>query len=103
MRSPKNISAAYLKFIQKEDWYGKALQKLPQFKKHTQLPSNMQEEVLCDSIAMLCSNLLNELRLIHPQTSLNGTRNLWIVKPGGLSRGRNIRLFRDYNQILEYA
>ena len=29
--------------------------------------------------------------------------NLWIVKPGGLSRGRKIRLFKDYSKILEYA
>ena len=34
---------------------------------------------------------------------MNGTMNLWIVKPGGLSRGRNIRIFRDYQKILEYA
>ena len=29
MRKAKNISPAYLKFIQKEDWYNKALGKLP--------------------------------------------------------------------------
>lgn len=34
---------------------------------------------------------------------MNGTSNLWIVKPGGLSRGRKIRLFKDFYKILEYA
>ena len=29
MRSPKNISPAYLKYIQKEDWYQKAVQSFP--------------------------------------------------------------------------
>ena len=40
---------------------------------------------------------------MNPQTDLNGFSNLWIVKPGGLSRGRNIRLFKDFSQILAYA
>lgn len=34
---------------------------------------------------------------------MNGTQNLWIVKPGGLSRGRNIRIFDKYLDICEYA
>ena len=34
---------------------------------------------------------------------MNGTSNLWIVKPGGLSRGRGIRVFKDYQKILTYA
>lgn len=34
---------------------------------------------------------------------MNGLSNLWIVKPGGLSRGRKIRIFRDFQKILEYA
>ena len=29
LRSPKNLSAAYLKYIQKEDWYIKALSSFP--------------------------------------------------------------------------
>ena len=40
---------------------------------------------------------------MYPQTDLNGTSNLWIVKPGGLSRGRKIRIFKDFQKILEYA
>ena len=34
---------------------------------------------------------------------MTGQNNLWIVKPGGLSRGRGIRLFKDFSKILEYA
>ena len=34
---------------------------------------------------------------------MTGVCNLWIVKPGGLSRGRGIRLFKDFSKILEYA
>ena len=29
MRNPKNISPAYLKYIQKEEWYQKALHRFP--------------------------------------------------------------------------
>ena len=28
---------------------------------------------------------------------------MWIVKPGGLSRGRKIRIFKDFQKILTYA
>lgn len=34
---------------------------------------------------------------------MNGTQNLWIVKPGGLSRGRKIRIFDSYQEICQYA
>jgi len=34
---------------------------------------------------------------------MNGYRNLWIVKPGGLSRGRQIKLFDNYADICKYA
>ena len=38
-----------------------------------------------------------------PQTKLNGTRNMWIVKPGGLSRGRDIQVFTKLGKILSYT
>jgi hypothetical protein len=28
---------------------------------------------------------------------------MWIVKPGGLSRGRQIKVFRDYAEIIVYC
>ena len=34
---------------------------------------------------------------------MNGTQNLWIVKPGGLSRGRKIKIFDSYQEICQYA
>ena len=33
LRGPKAITAAYLKYVHKEEWYEKALRKYPQFKK----------------------------------------------------------------------
>lgn len=39
----------------------------------------------------------------YPQTNLNGNQNLWIVKPGGLSRGRKIKLFDNYIEICQYT
>jgi tubulin monoglycylase TTLL3/8 len=34
---------------------------------------------------------------------MNGTQNLWIIKPGGLSRGRNIKIFDNYPAICQYV
>ncbi len=40
-----------------------------------------------------------EVPKYYPQSSINGNGNLWIVKPGGLSRGRNIKIFNNYADI----
>jgi hypothetical protein len=29
--------------------------------------------------------------------------NQWIVKPGGLSRGRKIKIFSNFHEILQYT
>ena len=58
---------------------------------------------LWTSIHTYVSDLLDELHKLYPQTALNGELNQWIVKPGGLSRGRKIRIFDNYQQICSYA
>ncbi|CAG9316942.1 TTLL8_2 [Blepharisma stoltei] len=37
------------------------------------------------------------------QYSIHGTKNIWIVKPGFKSRGRDILLYRSLDDILEYT
>ena len=48
-------------------------------------------------------NLLEELQKAYIQTYTNGCDNLWIVKPGGLSRGRQIKIFDNYSEICNHA
>ncbi len=37
------------------------------------------------------------------QSKIIGDQNLWIAKPGGLSRGRNIKIFNHFQEILNYC
>ncbi|RHY43230.1 hypothetical protein DYB38_008426, partial [Aphanomyces astaci] len=46
------------------------------------------------------------LEELCPQFHLNGgvdSKNVWIVKPAGMSRGRGIRVFNQLHELLEYA
>lgn len=56
-----------------------------------------QEEKL-PSIEVEITEVLDKLKKLYPQTTMNGASNIWIVKPAGLSRGRGIKL---YNSLLE--
>eukprot|EP01022_Parablepharisma_sp_SALTPOND_P001103 TRINITY_DN1055_c0_g1_i2.p2 TRINITY_DN1055_c0_g1~~TRINITY_DN1055_c0_g1_i2.p2 ORF type:complete len:1006 (+),score=166.16 TRINITY_DN1055_c0_g1_i2:6008-9025(+) len=47
--------------------------------------------------------VLEELRNKYPQFELNGSRNIWIVKPAGMSRGRGIRIFNNLAEIMDYS
>ena len=47
-------------------------------------------------------SLLENIAKLFPQTSINGTDNLWIVKPSELSRGRGIKLFDSYQDVSNY-
>lgn len=40
-----------------------------------------------------CKSLLGKIKLYCPQFTLDGYRNVWIVKPGAKSRGRGKSLF----------
>lgn len=45
-----------------------------------------------DATVKKITDLLKKVSERFPQTSINGLKNIWIVKPAGLSRGRGIRL-----------
>jgi len=38
----------------------------------------------------------------HYQYDLYGTKNAWIVKPGGKSRGRDIQIHTKMNNLISY-
>jgi hypothetical protein len=46
--------------------------------------------------------MLQELKDMNTQSSLNGYDNVWIVKPAGKSRGRDIMCIRSINRLLDY-
>ena len=46
------------------------------------------------------NNILLELSKTMPQYIFEGTKNIWIVKPGGLSRGRGVNCIDQLNDIL---
>ena len=46
--------------------------------------------------------MLKELKEMNTQSSLNGYDNVWIVKPAGKSRGRDIMCIRSINRLLDY-
>ena len=45
-------------------------------------------------------NILKKLSVNLPQYVLEGSKNVWIVKPGGLSRGRGVHCIDQLNDIL---
>lgn len=48
-------------------------------------------------------DLIKNIEEKFPQTSINGSKNIWIVKPAGLSRGRGIRIFNNLGDIHNYS
>jgi len=47
--------------------------------------------------------MLLRLMAEHLQLSIDGTRNVWVVKPGHGSRGRGVKCFDDLQAILQHA
>ncbi len=61
------------------------------------MPFEFINESLIDQI----TRLLEQTKSIWPQYSIDGYRNIWIVKPGALSRGRGIIVFDKIENILD--
>ncbi|KDO24551.1 hypothetical protein SPRG_10366 [Saprolegnia parasitica CBS 223.65] len=64
-----------------------------------------QVEVLPPETVAAVQFLYDELASLCPQFHLNGAdcKNVWIVKPAGMSRGRGIRVFNQLHELLAYA
>ena len=62
----------------------------------TRLPQNDDVSYLIPEV----NEILEKLSEKFPQYVLNGNRNIWIVKPSGLSRGRGITCIDQLNDIL---
>ena len=58
------------------------------------LSTENRPEIEVQAIETLC-----ELYKRFPQTEINGSNNIWIVKPAKLSRGRGIKLYSSWTEI----
>lgn len=47
--------------------------------------------------------VLDGLKIKFPQFNLNGEKNIWIIKPASMSRGRGIILFKNLIEILDHV
>ncbi len=48
----------------------------------------------------IVNSYLVKLKTLFPQYEINGKKNIWIMKPSGLSRGRGIKCVNSLNEIL---
>jgi len=53
-----------------------------------------------EELKVFVDDHLAQLKHIFPQYAMNGKRNIWIMKPSGLSRGRGIKCVSALNEIL---
>jgi tubulin monoglycylase TTLL3/8 len=71
------------------------------------LDSMARLEAMNDRIRSLIKNTLDHSACDknHPQQAINGSgasNNLWIIKPGGKSRGRGIHVFQNLENLLRH-
>lgn len=59
---------------------------------------HMKKEEVIEEV----QKLLKKLEKKDSQYTLNGRENIWILKPGGLSRGRGISCISKYSDFLKF-
>ncbi|XP_035518480.1 tubulin monoglycylase TTLL3-like [Morone saxatilis] len=53
-----------------------------------------------DQFVTCCKAMLQKLVEVSPQLDIDGIHNIWIIKPGAMSRGRGIKCAKRLDQIL---
>jgi tubulin monoglycylase TTLL3/8 len=61
--------------------------------------SNLEEE---KTLLEKAKATLNKIELNFPQNKMNQGRNVWIIKPAGMSRGRGIRCYDNLTEIFDH-
>jgi len=55
-----------------------------------------QYQALFDHVSEMCGRLSEK----YTQFNMNGTENLWLLKPGCSSRGRGIKVYKSYDKVV---
>uniref|UniRef100_A0A8D3AJ17 Tubulin monoglycylase TTLL3-like n=1 Tax=Scophthalmus maximus TaxID=52904 RepID=A0A8D3AJ17_SCOMX len=55
---------------------------------------------ITDHLVTRCEAMLQKMGEVNPQLDIGGTHNIWIIKPGAKSRGRDIQCAKRLDQIL---
>jgi len=55
-----------------------------------------QYKALYDYVKDMCQRLKDKFT----QFNMNGTENLWLLKPGCSSRGRGIKVYKTYEKVV---
>ncbi len=79
-------------------WQEETFKKISPSHERPPLPpqtDNISEELIND-----ISSTLSKIKPFLPEFNMDGYKNVWIVKPGGLSRGRGIHCIDQLNDIL---
>ncbi|TNN40233.1 Tubulin monoglycylase TTLL3 [Liparis tanakae] len=53
-----------------------------------------------ENFVSCCKAMLQRVAQVSPQLDIDGIQNIWIIKPGAMSRGRGIKCARHLDQIL---
>jgi len=54
-----------------------------------------------ENLKSRCIKVLDNLKKKYSQFEMNGYRNIWIIKPAGMSRGRGIKVSNNLYEILD--
>ena len=60
----------------------------------------MFDRISIDVVISMVEDQIKKMEEALPQSKLNGSENLWIVKPGYQSRGRGIKIFNNIDDIM---